>query len=144
MEENISKKALDTKSNSNSNGKNSNQTTKSKKKAKSAQSNQINSDINSHIPINKLEMDKLELKISVQNQSKLEGIILNSPQSTFPIRANKSKQEPRLLERWKNENLYEKIEKMNSGSQCFILHDGPPYANGKIHLGHCMNKAKCF
>ena len=63
---------------------------------------------------------------------------LNLPKTDFPMRANLPINEPKILEFWKNMNIY---KTMNSKSKdFFILHDGPPFANGKIHIGHCFNK----
>jgi isoleucyl-tRNA synthetase len=65
---------------------------------------------------------------------------LNLPRSEFPMKANLIQKEPELLERWESIKLYEKIRGKSHGRSKFILHDGPPYANGHIHLGHCLNK----
>jgi isoleucyl-tRNA synthetase len=65
---------------------------------------------------------------------------LNLPTTTFPIRPNHVVDDAALLERWQKDKLYEKAFKLNEGTPKFILHDGPPYANGHIHLGHAYNK----
>lgn len=65
---------------------------------------------------------------------------LNLPRTDFPMRANLPNREPEILEFWDKINIYNKIQKTNSGKPQFILHDGPPYANGNIHLGHTLNK----
>ncbi|MDD7804321.1 MAG: isoleucine--tRNA ligase [Endozoicomonas sp. (ex Botrylloides leachii)] len=65
---------------------------------------------------------------------------LNLPYTNFPMRGNLAKREPEMLKRWYDMNLYEEIEKISKGREKFILHDGPPYANGDIHLGHAVNK----
>ncbi|MDD6799123.1 MAG: isoleucine--tRNA ligase [Firmicutes bacterium] len=65
---------------------------------------------------------------------------LNLPKTDFPMRAGLPQKEPVTLEKWKEEKLYEKILERNAGKPAFILHDGPPYANGDIHIGHSMNK----
>jgi isoleucyl-tRNA synthetase len=65
---------------------------------------------------------------------------LNLPQTDLSMKAGLSKKEPELLEYWKAIDLYTKIRKQNKGKDQFILHDGPPYANGDIHLGHAVNK----
>ena len=62
------------------------------------------------------------------------------PRTAFPMRAELPKREPLLLERWRRENLYEQILQARSGGPRFILHDGPPFANGNAHLGHALNK----
>lgn len=65
---------------------------------------------------------------------------LNLPRTDFPIRANAKEDDPAMVARWEKENLYKKSFNCHSGSQKFILHDGPPYANGHIHVGHAYNK----
>src|SRR3990172_1209548 len=65
---------------------------------------------------------------------------LNLPRSEFPMKANLNQKEPELLEKWESIKLYDKIRERSQGKPKFILHDGPPYANGHIHLGHCLNK----
>ncbi|MGB1270881.1 MAG: isoleucine--tRNA ligase, partial [Endozoicomonas sp.] len=65
---------------------------------------------------------------------------LNLPQTDFPMRGNLAKREPEMLQRWHDMNLYEDIRKAREGRDKFILHDGPPYANGDIHIGHAVNK----
>jgi isoleucyl-tRNA synthetase len=66
---------------------------------------------------------------------------LNLPKTGFPMKANLPTNEPRLLERWKEIGLYGKIRKASAGRPTYVLHDGPPYANGPIHLGTAMNKS---
>ncbi|AIN47477.1 isoleucine--tRNA ligase [Candidatus Palibaumannia cicadellinicola] len=65
---------------------------------------------------------------------------LNLPETKFMMRGNLAKREPIMLQRWYKENLYQTIRKAKKGKQIFLLHDGPPYANGSIHLGHSVNK----
>ncbi len=65
---------------------------------------------------------------------------LNLPNTTFPMRGNLANREPAMLERWNAENVYQSIRKARAGAEKFILHDGPPYANGEIHTGHAVNK----
>jgi isoleucyl-tRNA synthetase len=65
---------------------------------------------------------------------------LNLPHTDFPIRAEHAKEDPKILERWQQENLYAQTFRAHEGAQKFVLHDGPPYANGNIHLGHALNK----
>ena len=65
---------------------------------------------------------------------------VNLPKSDFPMKANLPSSEPATLERWEKMGLYEAIRRARAGSPLFILHDGPPYANGNIHLGHVENK----
>ncbi|NOZ12853.1 MAG: isoleucine--tRNA ligase [Acidobacteria bacterium] len=65
---------------------------------------------------------------------------LNLPGTEFPMRANLPKREPEMLKRWNEENLYGKIRESRKESPVVCLHDGPPYANGNIHIGHALNK----
>ncbi len=65
---------------------------------------------------------------------------LNLPQTDFPMRANLPKREPEVLKYWQEIDIYSQIQDKNRGREKFILHDGPPYANGDIHLGHTLNK----
>ncbi len=65
---------------------------------------------------------------------------LNLPQTPFPMKANLAQREPEQLERWDRENLHGRIRQASAGRPPFILHDGPPYANGHIHIGTAMNK----
>ncbi len=65
---------------------------------------------------------------------------LNLPETDFPMRANLPKREPEILANWQQIGLNEQLEKAHQGKQSFILHDGPPYANGHIHMGHALNK----
>lgn len=65
---------------------------------------------------------------------------LNLPQTDFPMKADLAKREPQMLEFWENRQIYQKRQVQNQGRGKFILHDGPPYANGRIHIGHALNK----
>ena len=65
---------------------------------------------------------------------------LNLPKTAFPMKANLAKREPEQLKIWEENRLYEKIRKASKGRELFILHDGPPYANGYIHIGTALNK----
>ena len=65
---------------------------------------------------------------------------LNLPSTDFPMKANLTQREPELLARWEKEKLYEKIRQSAKGKPQFVFHDGPPYANGHIHIGHALNK----
>jgi isoleucyl-tRNA synthetase len=62
------------------------------------------------------------------------------PQTDFPMRAGLPEKEPQLVKRWRNLNLYRRLREEASGRPLFVLHDGPPYANGNIHIGHALNK----
>ncbi len=65
---------------------------------------------------------------------------LNLPDTDFPMRGNLANREPERLQKWQDNNLYEKIRSARRGRKTYILHDGPPYANGDIHIGHAVNK----
>ena len=65
---------------------------------------------------------------------------LNLPKTEFPMRAGLPKSEPVTLKKWEEEKVYEKLMEVNEGKPLFVLHDGPPYANGNIHLGTALNK----
>src|SRR5271156_3089354 len=62
------------------------------------------------------------------------------PKTDFPMRAGLPQREPEILERWGRQNLYSALRKSSSNRPKFVLHDGPPYANGNIHIGHALNK----
>jgi len=66
---------------------------------------------------------------------------LNLPHTEFPMKANLAQREPAILQNWQKLDLYKRIAQKNSGKPKFILHDGPPYANGELHLGHAINKS---
>ena len=76
-----------------------------------------------------MDPDKFDLKKTV-----------NLPKTAFPMKANLPQNEPKMLARWESENLYQRIRKARAGSPMYVLHDGPPYANGNIHIGHAFNK----
>ncbi|CAI1781846.1 Isoleucine--tRNA ligase [Serratia marcescens] len=65
---------------------------------------------------------------------------LNLPETGFPMRGDLAKREPGMLQRWYEQDLYGMIRTAKKGKKTFILHDGPPYANGSIHIGHSVNK----
>lgn len=65
---------------------------------------------------------------------------LNLPQTDFPMKGNLAQREPKALERWAEEDIYGQLRKARNGRDKYVLHDGPPYANGDIHLGHAVNK----
>ncbi len=65
---------------------------------------------------------------------------LNLPRTTFPMRGNLPQKEPAQVERWERDGIHEKMVEANRGGPKFILHDGPPYANERIHIGHALNK----
>ncbi|MFZ6007416.1 MAG: isoleucine--tRNA ligase [Nitrospirota bacterium] len=65
---------------------------------------------------------------------------LNLPQTDFPMKANLNQREPEMLKLWEEKAIYRRLQEKNKGNKSFILHDGPPYANGNIHIGHALNK----
>ena len=65
---------------------------------------------------------------------------LNLPETDFPMRGNLAQREPKMFNEWFEQGLYEQIRAVSKGRPKFVLHDGPPYANGEIHLGHAVNK----
>ncbi len=65
---------------------------------------------------------------------------MNLPNTDFPMRGNLPTQEPKRLEKWESDKLYWKVLEKNKDGRPFVLHDGPPYANGPIHIGHSFNK----
>ena len=65
---------------------------------------------------------------------------LNLPNTAFPMKGNLAQREPERLKKWNETGLYQKIRQTCTGRHLFILHDGPPYANGEIHIGHAVNK----
>jgi isoleucyl-tRNA synthetase len=65
---------------------------------------------------------------------------LNLPSTEFPMKASLISREPEILARWENENLYEQIQKARAHDPVFVLHDGPPFANGDVHMGTALNK----
>ena len=67
-------------------------------------------------------------------------VTLNLPRTDFPMKANLPQREPQFLREWDEGNLYAKLREARAGRPMWILHDGPPYANGHIHMGHALNK----
>lgn len=65
---------------------------------------------------------------------------LNLPDTSFPMKANLAQREPQMIVNWQTKVIYEKMRNLSAGSKRFILHDGPPYANGHLHCGHALNK----
>ena len=62
------------------------------------------------------------------------------PQTDFAMKAGLAQKEPQMLARWQKDEIYQRIRQKAKGAKPFILHDGPPYANGHIHIGHALNK----
>ena len=79
------------------------------------------------------DVEKLEVPLDLK-------ATLNLPKTAFAMKANLPQNEPKLLERWENSRIYERIREVHKGQPIYVLHDGPPYANGPIHLGTALNK----
>ena len=65
---------------------------------------------------------------------------LNLPQTNFPMRANAVEREPERLKHWEEIELYDLVQKKNASGDTFVLHDGPPFTNGDVHVGTALNK----
>ena len=65
---------------------------------------------------------------------------MNLPKTDFPMRGNLPQKEPEMIKRWQDQKLYQKLMEKNEGLPLYVLHDGPPYANGDIHMGTALNK----
>ncbi len=63
-----------------------------------------------------------------------------TPRTDFPMRAGLVKNEPKMQARWAEQGIYRRIREARAGQPVWVLHDGPPYANGDIHMGHVLNK----
>ena len=74
-------------------------------------------------------------------KSKYPVNLLDTP---FPMRGDLPKREPQWVKLWQDQQLYKKIRAARQGAKKFILHDGPPYANGDLHIGHALNKVRAF
>jgi isoleucyl-tRNA synthetase len=85
-----------------------------------------------------LKYDRSELTVS--EEKKDYGKTLNLPQTDFPMRGNLPQREPEVQAWWDEIDIYAKVQERQKGKPKFILHDGPPYANGDIHIGHALNK----
>ena len=65
---------------------------------------------------------------------------LNLPRTEFPMKANLAGREPEMLKMWEETRLYQQIQKSRADRELFVLHDGPPFANGDVHMGTALNK----
>ena len=115
------------------------------KASKSTLNLPIGGEENALAPAPKLLKSTLNLPIGGRENAsdsapKLLKSTLNLPQTTFPMKANLPVNEPVRLEAWQQQDLYAQIRAAREGAPQYILHDGPPYANGAIHLGHALNK----
>ena len=76
--------------------------------------------------------------MSLKDKDYKETLLL--PNTNFPMRANLPEREKEWLARWEALEIYKKLRKNTSNRKNFVLHDGPPYANGRLHIGHALNK----
>ena len=76
----------------------------------------------------------------MEEEKKDYGATLNLPKTDFSMRANLPENEPKILEKMYENNVYEKCLEKNKKNPKYVLHDGPPFANGSIHVGHSLNK----
>ncbi|MFN3494594.1 MAG: class I tRNA ligase family protein, partial [Hydrogenophaga sp.] len=84
-----------------------------------------------------------EKPAATSNKSETGGAYratLNMPDTPFPMRGDLPKREPGWVEAWNSDGLYQRLRVARAGAPLFVLHDGPPYANGKLHIGHALNK----
>ena len=79
-------------------------------------------------------------KVKPMSEARDYSKTLYLPQTDFPMRAGLPKMEPKILERWEKMDLYRQLRSQSEGREKYILHDGPPYANGYLHIGHALNK----
>ena len=74
------------------------------------------------------------------NQAEKLKDTLNLPKTDFPMRANAVEREPLRLDHWESNKVYQQMQHKNKGKESFILHDGPPFTNGDVHVGTALNK----
>ena len=89
--------------------------------------------------VSKKSIDQTGLRVTDKTDNPYKATIL-LPETAFPMRGDLPKREPDTLARWESEGLYAQLRSVAKGRPQFVLHDGPPYANGAIHLGHAVNK----
>ena len=87
-----------------------------------------------------LNIDRVHLDSTKMTDEKDVKYKLNLPETAFPMRGDLAKREPAWVQAWQARKVYERIRKARQGAKKFVLHDGPPYANGDIHIGHAVNK----
>jgi isoleucyl-tRNA synthetase len=87
-----------------------------------------------------LNIDSIHLDPTKMTDEKDVKYKLNLPETAFPMRGDLAKREPAWVKAWQERKVYERIRKARQGAKKFVLHDGPPYANGDIHIGHAVNK----
>jgi isoleucyl-tRNA synthetase len=85
-------------------------------------------------------MTSTQLMSDTQNAPADHSTTLNLPDTPFPMRGNLPQREPGWVQQWEEQGLYQQLRAARKGAPKFVLHDGPPYANGQIHIGHAVNK----
>ena len=85
-------------------------------------------------------MPSLTFRKTKMNQAEKLKDTLNLPKTDFPMRANAVEREPLRLDHWESNEVYQKMQRKNKGKESFILHDGPPFTNGDVHVGTALNK----
>ena len=85
-------------------------------------------------------MSKQDVDPAVKERQKVYKKSLNLPKTGFPMRANLAQNEPQSRKRWEARDLYHEVQRARAAAPRFVFHDGPPYANGDIHVGHLLNK----
>jgi isoleucyl-tRNA synthetase len=83
---------------------------------------------------------KFEEKGSLMSNTPDYKSTISLPQTEFPMKGNLSTKEPEVIRAWLDKKIYQKMQEKNKGKKTFVLPDGPPYANGSIHIGHALNK----
>ena len=78
--------------------------------------------------------------LNTQKNKKMSKDTLQLPKTAFSMKASLPTKEPEILKKWEKNKIFEKLRKNSKGKEKFILHDGPPYANGHIHMGTALNK----
>ena len=81
-----------------------------------------------------------DVSLAVPRMSQNYKETLNLPKTDFPMKANLAAREPEIVKRWDETRLYEQIQESREGAELFVLHDGPPFANGDVHMGTALNK----
>ncbi|MCE9501542.1 MAG: class I tRNA ligase family protein, partial [Leptospira sp.] len=80
------------------------------------------------------------MKEKEQKKESLYSSTVILPKTNFPMKADLSKREPDLIKKWKDEKTFTRMRESRNSAKKFVLHDGPPYANGNFHVGHALNK----
>src|SRR5690349_18340229 len=93
------------------------------------------------LPVLYPESKKLEFPTVMTTEAKLDlKATVNLPNTPFPQKGNLPQNEPLRLQKWEAMDLYHRLQEVRAAAPLYVLHDGPPYANGRIHLGHVLNK----